>query len=41
LRLGRTRADHKEIRETRNAPQIQHNDVLRLFVRGEFGATLC
>ena len=41
LRLGRTRADHKEICEGRNAAQIQHNDVLGLFARGEFGAALC
>jgi hypothetical protein len=41
LRLGRAGADHKKIRKRRDVAQIQHNDILGLFVRGEFRAGLC
>jgi len=41
LRLGAAGADHKKIRERRDVAQIQHNDVFRLFVRGEFRAGCC
>ena len=40
LRLGRGRADHKEIGKRRNPAQIQYDDRFRLFVRGEFSASL-
>ena len=32
-------ADYEEIRERRDRAQIQHNDVFRLFVRGELRAS--
>jgi hypothetical protein len=38
LRFGRARTDHEKVRKARNAAQIQHDNVLRLFVRGEFSA---
>jgi hypothetical protein len=38
LRLGRGRADHEEIGERRDRAQIQDDDVLRLFNRGEICA---
>jgi hypothetical protein len=41
LRLGSDRANHKEIGERRDRAQIQDDDVLRLFIRGEFGAGFC
>ena len=41
LRLGRAGANHKKICKRRDAAQIQHNDVFRLFVRGEFRAGSC
>ena len=41
LRLRRGRADYEEIGERRDRAQIQDNDVLRLFVRGEFRADFC
>ena len=41
LRLGRGRANHEEIGERRDRAQIQDDDVLRLFVRGEFRAGSC
>jgi len=41
LRLGAAGADHKKIRERRDVAQIQHNDVFRLFVRGEVRAGCC
>ena len=41
LRLGRAGADHKKIRKRRDVAQIQHNDVFRLFVRGELRAGCC
>jgi len=41
LRLRRGRADHEEIRERRDRAQIQDDDVLRLFVRGELRAGFC
>ena len=41
LRLRRGRADHEEIGERRDRAQIQDDDVLRLFVRGEFRAGFC
>jgi hypothetical protein len=41
LRLGRAGANHKKICKGRDATQIQHNDVFRLFVRGEFRARSC
>ena len=41
LRLGRAGTNHKKICKCRDAAQIQHNDVFRLFVRGEFRAGSC
>jgi hypothetical protein len=41
LRLGRGRANHEEIGERGDRAQIQDDDVLRLFVRGEFRAAFC
>jgi hypothetical protein len=41
LRLRRAGADHKKIRKRRDTAQIQHDDVFRLFVRGEFRAGCC
>ena len=41
LRLRRGRANHEEIGERRDRAQIQDDDVLRLFVRGEFRAGSC
>jgi hypothetical protein len=41
LRLRRAGANHKKIRKRRDAAQIQHNDVLGLFVRGKFRAGFC
>jgi hypothetical protein len=41
LRLRRAGADHKKIRKGRDAAQIQHHNVLGLFVRGEFRAGFC
>jgi hypothetical protein len=41
LGLGRAGANHKKICKRRDAAQIQHNDVFRLFVRGEFRAGRC
>ncbi len=38
LRLGRRRADYKEIGEGRDPAQIQDNDIFRLFIRGELSA---
>ena len=41
LRLGRGRANHEEIGERGDRAQIQDDDALRLFVRGEFRAGFC
>ena len=41
LRLGRAGTNHKKICKRRDAAQIQHNDVFRLLVRGEFRAGCC
>ena len=41
LRLGCGGANHEEICKRGNRAQIQHDDVLRLFVRGEFRAGFC
>jgi hypothetical protein len=41
LRLGCGRADYEEIGERRDRAQIQDDDVLRLFVRGEFRTVFC
>ena len=41
LRLRRAGAYHKKIRKRRDAVQIQHHNVLGLFVRGEFRAGFC
>ena len=41
LGLGRARADHEKVGKARNVTQIQYNDVLGLFVRGEFSAGFC
>jgi hypothetical protein len=41
LRLRRAGANHKKIRKRRDIAQVQYNDVLGLFVRGEFRAGLC
>lgn len=38
MRFRRSRAEHKEIREGRDAAKIQHDDLLRLFIRGQLGA---
>jgi len=38
LRLGRGRANHEEVRKRRDRAQIKHDDLFRLFVRGEFRA---
>ena len=39
LRLGCRRANNEKIGEGRYPAQIQHDDLFRLFVRGEFGAS--
>jgi hypothetical protein len=41
LRLGRGRANYEEIGERGDRAQIQDDDVLRLFVGGEFRAVFC
>jgi hypothetical protein len=41
LRLGGGRANHEEIGERRDRAQIQDDNVLRLFVRGEFRTGFC
>ena len=41
LRLGCRRANHEEICKCGDCTQVQNDDVLRLFVRGEFCATPC
>jgi len=41
LRLGRAGANHEKIRKRRDTAQIQHNNVLRLFIRCEFRAGRC
>jgi hypothetical protein len=41
LRFGGGRANHEEIGERRDRAQIQDDDILRLFVRGEFRAVFC
>jgi hypothetical protein len=38
MRLRRARADNEEIGERRDSLEIEDDDVLRLFVRGEIGA---
>jgi hypothetical protein len=38
VRLGRGRANDKEIGEAGDSAQIEERDVLRFFVRGELGA---
>jgi hypothetical protein len=38
VRLRGSRADDKEIREARDALKIEDYDLLRLFIRREFGA---
>jgi hypothetical protein len=38
MRLRGSRADNEEIGEARNSLQIQNDDILRLFIRGEIGA---
>lgn len=39
LRLGRGRTNHEKIGEGRNPAHIEHNDLFRLFVRGELSAS--
>ena len=38
LRLGRARTDDKKVGESGNSAQIEHDDLLGFFVRGEFSA---
>jgi hypothetical protein len=38
MRFRGPRADNEEIGEARNSLQIQNDDILRLFIRGEIGA---
>jgi len=38
VRLGCARADYEKIGEGRDAPKIEDDNLLRLFVRREFGA---
>jgi hypothetical protein len=38
LWLGRRGANHEKIRERRDRPQVQDNNLFRLLVGGEFGA---
>lgn len=38
MRLGSPRTNNKEISECGNSAQIEDRNVLRFFVRGEFGA---
>jgi hypothetical protein len=39
MRFGSPRADGEEIRESGNSAQIEDDDIFRLFVRGELGAS--
>ena len=39
MRLGCGGANYKEVSKGRNSAKIQDDDLLRLFVRGEFSAT--
>lgn len=41
LRLRGGRANHEEVGKGRDCAQIQNDDVLRLFVRGELRAGFC
>jgi hypothetical protein len=36
--LGSAAADHEEVGKARDAPQVQGNEVLRLFIGGQFRA---
>jgi hypothetical protein len=38
MRLRRSRADDEEIRERRDALEIEDDNALRLFIRREIGA---
>jgi hypothetical protein len=41
VRLGRGGANHEKIGEGRYAMEIENGDLLRFFIRREFGASSC
>jgi hypothetical protein len=41
VRFRRSGADHEKIGEGRDALEIEDDDLFRLFVRGQLGASFC